>query len=122
MKAVRRTILLLIPLVFVFGCQHGNYAEQRFNKRTERLGRTAATLARSEARRGPKLQRGFEYMGRELERNSRQLETNTAGAFKLLEKDTERFVERQPDYWDTFLQLIWGKPETIEKTAIDLGY
>lgn len=110
--------LLLLPV----GCQHGRLAEQRFNKRNERLGRTATMLARAEAQRPAKLERGFQYMGRELERNAIQLETNTAAGFKMLDRDTQRFVDRQPDYWDTFLKLIWGKPESIEKTAIDLGY
>ena len=40
----------------------------------------------------------------------------------MIESDVRRFEARQPAYRDVILDLLDGKPENLEHTAIDLFY
>jgi len=114
--------VLAAGVVALSGCEHGAYAERKFNKRNEHLAMTAKWLAHEEERRPALLKRDVEYLGWGVERDAAKLDRNSKYIWRLFERDTQRFIDNQPTYRDEVLRALWGKPEAIEKNAIDLFY
>lgn len=108
--------------VGLLGCEHGAYAEKRFNKRNEHLAMTARWLAHEEARRPALLERDLKYLPWGVERDAAKLDRNSKEVWRSFERDTQQFIDNQPKYVDEILRALWGKPQNIEKNAIDLFY
>lgn len=106
----------------LFGCQHSDYADRRLEHRLAGAERTLKAWQDSEASRPGKLERDFQYVGKEFQERSQKFDRSIRGAGEYLARDVKRFEARQEDYRHEIWRILWGKPETIEKTAIDMFY
>ncbi len=86
------------------------------------MDQTVKALEESEASRPGKLQRDFQFIGKELEERRQKFDRSIQGAGETLAHDVKRFEARQEDYRREIWRILWGRPETIEKTAIDMFY
>ena len=104
------------------GCQQSNYGQRRLAERERGMAYTLNTYIQSERERPQKLERTVTLMGHIIEEDAAQLDYNTRWFGKMIESDVRRFEARQPAYRDVILDLLDGKPENLEHTAIDLFY
>lgn len=105
------------------GCAHSDYASRRLEQRGAGMERTLETLTRSEAERPAQLNRGLRLAAEaETRERPKKLARELRGAEEILRHDARRFDERQQAYVREIMRLLWGKPELIEKTAVDMFY
>jgi hypothetical protein len=94
--------------------------ERRVQTRLDGVDRVGMTFLRSEASRPEKLGRTLRIAGKSFRKDVDRVSENAGEFNRLAKRDIDRFVERQPLYRRGFLRLFWGKPETIDETAISL--
>jgi hypothetical protein len=94
--------------------------EKRHARRTLRLERTAGAIERSEASRPERLGRTVSVLAPRLERDAKSVERDVETLGYYIQRDFDRWAERQPLYWDTAGRLLWGDPDSIPSTAIIL--
>lgn len=119
---MKRSVLLLMPLLLVCGCAEREFAAQQQQLREEKLERTLVIAVESEVERPERL-RGF---GREVEywwtSDVERTRGNVPEYIGCLREDVDRFIERQPAYRDELFDVFWGKPERIERNMIGIFY
>jgi hypothetical protein len=116
-----RTIAVC-SIALLSGCQHSDYAQRRISERERNLAWTVDQYVESERSRPAKFRNSIALMGRIAEEDAHQLDYNLRWFGSMIESDARRFEARQPIYRATILDILDGKPESIEKTAIDLFY
>lgn len=120
---VRSGVVAALCVVAVLGCA-GCEADKRWNKRVdarlERVERTGTIFVKAEAARPTKLGRTLARADKTFRKDVERVPANTAKAERYARRDIDRFVKKQPVYEREFLRLFWGKPETIDETAIAL--
>lgn len=100
-----------------------NYAAERLNLRLDRVRTTAQVLADSERSRPGKLAYAANYAAVTIpKQNVEHLQRNGQEAGRLIQREFQRFEERQPLYWEKALQILYGKPQDIESNAITLFF
>lgn len=121
----RRLSVVLLSASVVCGCAstpNSRYAERRFNERIQGMGRTLDAYAESEAKRPGNLARDFAFIGEDIANDARQFDRDLRWWDRQLHNEFARFAARQPDYWREAARIFGGKPERIERNAIDLFY
>ncbi len=104
------------------GCANPNPAADRaIALRTARLQDTVDIAKKEETRREPQMAYTLNLAREDIERDrDADLPSNVKLLSDRLDDDIERFEERQPRYRKDTLDVLRGKPETIEETAIKL--
>lgn len=121
-RGVLLTTLTVCSALLLTGCQQSSHGQRRIVERERSMNWTVNQIVASERSRPAKLRSSLELMGHIVEEDARQLNYNTRWFGRIIESDARRFKERQPAYRATILDILDGKPEAIEKTAIDLFY
>ncbi|MBU0639055.1 MAG: hypothetical protein KKB50_09340 [Planctomycetes bacterium] len=117
---IRWLVAAALVAVLNSGCQQRQHAEDRVQARWEGIGRTWETYVAREADSPPHLHRADRYIRQRLSRDARAAERDFRQVEVYLERDLRRWRERQPIYRNKAAELLRGKPETIEHTAIHL--
>lgn len=123
--SARRLSVVVVTASLVCGCTSAaneRYAAQRLQQRIEGMGRTLDAYAETEAKRPGNLARAAAYFEEDIAHDARQLDRDLRWWDKELRKEFARFAARQPDYWREAARIFGGKPERIERNAIDLFY
>ena len=103
------------------GCQSPS-ARQRMRQDADSANYVATTYAKSEARRPGNLAWMSGVVAADVDRNARDTAANPGKIAGLINRDVKRFEERQPDYWKTAGESLWGHPEKLELTATQFVY
>lgn len=109
-------------LILGTGCQHQALADRRMQSRVDKLSATVNEAANDLPKRAEKLSRWPGFIEKELQRDAAKLDRDLRELDRLAAKDVQRWVERQPDYQKGIARELWGKPERIEPTFIELFY
>jgi hypothetical protein len=109
----------LAGLLAPFGC-HNPSAERQLAARGRSLRWTADTLAYREVLAGKRLQHSAEFIRQDVQHDARQLDHDLRVLQGYLEFDLRRFSERQRVYLEKTGQMLWGKPQNVERAAIVL--
>lgn len=121
----RRVSVLLAAASLVGGCAstpNSRYAEKRFDARIHGMGRTLDAYAESEAKRPGYIARDVRFIGEDIANDTRQFDRDLRWWDIQLRNEFARFAARPPDYWREAVRVFGGKPERIERNAIDLFY
>gem|GEM_PF-1909670 len=114
--------LALATALLATGCQPSSLASRRVQARLERVSDTAQTWAAREQSRPDKLQRAAEFIDRDLRQNAERLRRDGQYVVQWQARNVTHWRARQPVYRDKAAQLLWGKPERIERSAIILFF
>src|SRR5262245_14894696 len=121
-KVDRRSFACFAAAALLIGCQQSDYANRRLYERNRNMAWTVDQYLDSEASRPRKLNETIELFGDVIEEDAHKLDRSARWIGKIFESDARRFDERQPIYRRVILDILDGKPETLEHTAIDLFY
>ncbi len=97
-------------------------ARMHHQARVDQLGRTIEVAARSEAERPDRLERSLAHAAWYFEHQAERFEANVEGAQWYIERDFRRAERRLPHAADRAGEILYGKPENIEPTAILLFF
>lgn len=111
----------LIPLLAV-GCQHKALAQREHEERLTQLDWTVETCRRSEQARPERLARTCRDVEWYFANQAVEFERNAAGAQSYFERDCTRAGPRLRRAGERTRELLYGKPENIEETAIILFF
>ena len=120
-----RTALLGLAIGLVVaggGCRHADLADQRFELRCQRLGRTANVAVESERGRLAALSRTASAVRESEHRHAAASRDNLDELQAYWMRDWERWIERQPLYRDGAWRILGGHPDRIERNAIILFF
>lgn len=88
--------------------------------RREHLGDTISAIVESERRRPRKLTRSADMLGAALSRDIRGARATVEVLERCLRRDWDCWLADPPRYWPQARELLEGKPESIERSAIIL--
>ncbi len=114
-------LVWLLPVTLA-GCQHADLAQERAERRMTRLGTAPKLWAESESSRPRRLAHSAEYVAWYFEHEVDCFDHNLDNAGMLIERDVRRGGERLPRDGAKALELMYGKPERIERNAIILFF
>lgn len=123
--SLRRFSVVVAAASLVCGCTSAaneRYARERLQHRVDGMGRTLDAYAETEAKRPANLARAAEFIEDDIAHDAWQLDRDLRWWDTELRKEFARFAARQPDYWREAARIFGGKPERIERNAIDLFY
>lgn len=104
------------------GCAERAFAEQRLAARTDSFKRTSDYLAAREADAPRRFAETWRMLDRENRRHMLALQRDLRELDRYLREDFDRFMGRQTEYRRFGERLLLGKPETIERNAVQLLY
>lgn len=104
------------------GCQQQPRAEQRLSERTGSMARVIDGVARDESRRPARLAAMARRIDREARNDSAKLDRDIRELGRLTNQEVREWNQMQPRMWKAVGRELWGKPEHIETTFIDLFY
>ncbi|MBP9025871.1 MAG: hypothetical protein KBH81_06980 [Phycisphaerae bacterium] len=113
--------LALASLALTAGCDNP-LARQRIEQRQSSLNWTANALAWRECEAPERLQRDFEFIKQNEQAHAEMFARDLRYIQDWFEYDVRRWRERQDDYWAKIAEILRGKPEKLEDTAIILFY
>jgi hypothetical protein len=113
-------VLLGCTAVFNLGCRHQVMAERRLAERERSMDFAVDAVADREAENPGRLRADFKFIGNEIERDARRTADNMDKIGEYLQRDLERWNERQDDYLREAGRILRGNPENIEPAAIIL--
>lgn len=88
--------------------------------RDHNMATTVRYWSAVESKRPERLDRTLQRVPPYFEDQAEDLDRNLAGASQLIQRDVERFEERQPRYLEKTDEILWGKPGRIERSAVVL--
>jgi hypothetical protein len=107
-------------LSLLAGCQHQALADREAEIRMQRLSYVPRVAAKSEASRIPRLRFMARHTDWYFRHQARHFDKNLKGAGAYIERNLTQAEERFPPYLQKGGEIIWGRPERIERTAIML--
>lgn len=95
---------------------------QRAREREEGVRTTVDIWARAEQPRPDRLEYAVVWIGRDFERRGELLERDIQGVGQWFQRDVDKLPTRAASWERAAGSILWGNPETIERTAIVLFY
>ncbi|MCK4340994.1 MAG: hypothetical protein KAY37_04645 [Phycisphaerae bacterium] len=114
--------LLSLLLLALAGCQHADLADRATQERLASLRRPIQVWGRTEQARPQHLNRTLTHAAWYFKHQREGLARNLPAAGQYFERDVRRSRERLPRGGQKTRELLYGKPEQIEYTAIMLFY
>ncbi len=104
------------------GCQSQRLAQSRLDRRAGNLRWTADRLADREQRNADWIHRDLQYIRDRLQLDAVRTERNFVELDRWIQRDVDRWIDRQPVYRREIERILRGKPERIEPTAVWLFF
>ena len=114
--------VLLGALAGAAGCRHADLAEQRLTLRCQRVARTVETAQKHESRRPRRLANTVQEINRGVQRHAEASRGNVDECNLRWQRESHRWLERQPVYREGARRILRGKPNRIERNAIILFF
>jgi hypothetical protein len=111
-----------VMILAVGGCTTNHIVDEQAARREDNLNWTLRTLADREARSARNLEFAAGWIDERIRHDQEALERDLKWLGDELEDEFRRFEHNQPLYRDRIAEILRGKPEEIERTAIKMFY
>lgn len=102
------------------GCETSSLAERRVQTREDRMNDTLTRWGNSIASRPERLDRTLSHIDRREREYAEKFRRSIEGVGRWYERDVEHMKFREPDYKRKLNEILRGKPENIERSAVIL--
>lgn len=106
-------------LLAACGCTSPEFG-RRLSQRVDGMERTAGEIVLQEQLLPPRLERARDYIEDDVQTDARRSAENVTQVTAMIEFDVERWQARGPAYRREALRQLWGQPQKLEATAIEM--